>query len=62
MADEDKERGRPKGEDKKQIIVRIPVDLIDRIRDQAEANRRTISAEVQIAIEKGLLKEKPAPK
>jgi hypothetical protein len=49
--------GRPKGEDKEQIFARLPVALADLIRREAKANKRTISAQVEIYIQQGLITE-----
>jgi hypothetical protein len=49
--------GRPKGEDKEQIIARLPVALADLIRREAKKNKRTISAQVEIFIQQGLIKK-----
>ena len=44
-------------EGKEQISPRLPLSLIDRLKKTAERNRRTISAEVEIAVEEHLNKE-----
>ena len=44
-------------EGKEQISPRLPLSLIDRLKRTAERNRRTISAEVEIAVEEHLDKE-----
>ena len=49
--------GRPPGEEKEQISPRLPLSLIDRLRRSAERNKRTLSAEVEIAIESHLERE-----
>ena len=49
--------GRPPGEDKEQISPRLPLSLIERLRRSAERNKRTLSAEVEIAIERHLERE-----
>ena len=52
--DERAKAGRPPGEDKEAVTVRLPVDLLERIRKLAEANRRLLSAEIQVALESHL--------
>jgi hypothetical protein len=47
--DERGKAGRPPGEDKEAVTVRLPVDLMERIRKLAEDNRRLLSAEIQVA-------------
>ena len=43
--------GRPAGEPKEQINPRLPVEMVEALKALAEANKRTISAEVEAAIE-----------
>ncbi len=46
--------GRPPGEEKEAVTLRLPVDLMERIRKLAEGNRRLLSAEIQVALESHL--------
>lgn len=44
------------------FMVRLPPELVDRLRTEAENNRRTISGELRIALEKHLDGQDPAGK
>lgn len=46
--------GAPKGDEKDQISPRLPLALIDRLRKAAERNKRTMSGEVEYALERYL--------
>ena len=59
--DERGKAGRPPGEDKEAVTVRLPVDLMERIRKLAEDNRRLLSAEIQVALEAHLRQEAALP-
>ena len=61
MDEKRKSRGRPPGEDKEAVTVRLPVDLMERIRKLAEDNRRLLSAEIQVALEAHLRQEAVLP-
>lgn len=43
--------GRPPGEPKKQIAPMLPIEMIERLKALADTNKRTISAEVEAAVE-----------
>ena len=49
--------GRPAGEPKEQINPRLPVEMVEELKALAEANKRTISAEVEAAVEAHLRRE-----
>ena len=53
--------GRPPGEDKEAVTLRLPVDLMERVRKLAENNRRLLSAEIQVALEAHLRQEAALP-
>lgn len=46
--------GRPAGEPKEQINPRLPVDMVEQLKALAEANKRTLSSEVEVAVEEHL--------
>ena len=59
--DERGKAGRPPGEDKEAVTVRLPVDLMERVRKLAENNRRLLSAEIQVALEAHLRQDAALP-
>ena len=59
--DERGKAGRPPGEDKEAVTVRLLVDLMERICKLVEDNRRLLSAEIQVALEAHLRQEAALP-
>ncbi len=53
--------GRPAGAPKEQINPRLPVEMVEALKALAEANKRTISAEVEAAVEAHLQRESLLP-
>ena len=53
--------GRPAGAPKEQINPRLPVEMVEELKALAEANKRTISAEVEAAVEAHLRRESLLP-
>lgn len=53
--------GRPAGKPKELINPRLPVEMVEELKALAEANKRTISAEVEAAVEAHLRRESLLP-
>lgn len=52
MSDKVRGGGRPAAtEEKEQISPRLPVPLIDKLKEEADANKRTISGQVEVILE-----------
>ena len=59
MADE--KEPKPPGDEKERMTIYLPQDVARAVRDIAEANKRTISAQVEVMLTDDLQEAKPAP-
>ncbi len=58
--DETRNKGQPDTSDRERINAWLPADLLEKLRQAADSNDRTLTAEVKRAIEEYLAKN-PAP-
>ena len=59
MADETEPT--PRGDEKERLTIYLPPKVAQAVRDIAEANKRTISAQVEVMLTDDLQEAKPAP-